>query len=132
MTRTHTHTSHGCVSGYTPSSISPPSLTCGLVFYANQYSGEDSYDDDEDHHGNSHHHPNDDSSLHTTGAWSVWRRWKRRRRRGRRGRRWRKRYIIDKARLLQVLSSANTKHEHFNTYYNTTDSCTQSAMNLVW
>ena len=35
-----------------------------------------------------------------------------------------------KARLLQILSSVNTKHKRFK--YNTTDSCTQSAINMVW
>ena len=45
-------------------SISPlthsDSLTCGLVFHADQYSDDKySYEDKEDHHGNSYHHPTD-------------------------------------------------------------------------
>ena len=41
------------------------SLTCGLVFHANQYSTENCYDDEEKYCGTSHQHPNDDRSLHT-------------------------------------------------------------------
>ena len=117
---THTHWPWMSEWVHTPSSISPLSLTCALVFHTDQYSGADSYDD-EDHCGNRHHHPNDDSSLHPTRVWSGG---------GGEVVDWRKRYTIYKARLLQVLSSANTKHGCFKQYNSC--SCTQSAINLVW
>ena len=39
------------------------SLTCSLVFHANQYSTKNCYDDEEKYCGTSHQHPNDDRSL---------------------------------------------------------------------